>query len=413
MIAKLLRSIYNLAIYTYYQLVKVAALKNQKAALLLAGQRSVFKHIEECRDSEGGYIWFHAASLGEFEQGRPLMEAMKANDPSCKILLTFFSPSGYEVRKNYAGADLVAYLPFDTPKRVAQFLDLVKPKQAIFIKYEFWANYLIELSQRNIPLYIVSAIFRPQQVFFKWYGHFFRQLLRRFTLIFVQNEHSKQLLAERRITKVVVAGDTRFDRVIDILEATKEIPLAQTFAQDTTTLVAGSSWPADEDILLDYINQHPNLKLIIAPHEIHEGHLAQIEQKLQRPSVRYTQATPQTVVEADCLIMDCFGLLSSIYRYGQIAYIGGGFGVGIHNITEAAVYGIPVLFGPNHAKFREATDLVTLKGASCCSCGEELHSTLDKLLNDIELREQQGAIAGNYITQNAGATAIILQQLGK
>ncbi len=403
--------LYNGGIALYRKLVGVAALKSKKAALLHAGEQQVFEQLARELDAKGGYTWFHAASLGEFEQGRPLMEAMRATHPDCKILLTFYSPSGYEVRKNYEGADVVCYLPFDTPSRVRRFLDMVKPCQAIFIKYEFWANYLHELSKRAIPTYLVSGIFRPKQVFFRWYGSFFRKQLHCFTHLYVQDEASISLLSSIGVTHATVAGDTRFDRVLDIQRAAKPLPLVETFTQDVPTLVAGSSWSPDEDILLPYINKRTDVKLIIAPHEIHEAHLQAIEAKIARPYVRYTQATPQQVAAASVLLIDCFGLLSSIYRYGQIAYIGGGFGVGIHNITEAAVYGIPVIFGSNYAKFKEAVDLVANGGAISVANGEELHTQLDALLGDSALLQQRGSISGSYIAENAGAADTILPQL--
>ena len=359
-------------------------------------------------EKEARYIRFHAASLGEFEQGRPLIEKIRAKYPDYRILLTFFSPSGYEVRKNYRGADIVCYLPFDKPRNVRKFLDLVNPCMAFFIKYEFWKNYLDELHKRRIPVYSVSSIFRRGQIFFKWYGGTYRNVLRNFDHIFVQNERSKRYLAKIGINRVTVVGDTRFDRVLQIREEAKDLPLVELFKNNTMTFVAGSSWQPDEDLFIEYFNQHPEVKLIIAPHVIDENHLVEIIRKLKRPYVRYTRADEKNVRKADCLIIDCFGLLSSIYRYGEIAYIGGGFGVGIHNTLEAAVYGIPVIFGPKYQKFQEAVQLLEAKGGFSVKSYEELKALLDRMLEDESFLRETGTNAGTYVTGNAGATDKVL-----
>ncbi len=405
--------LYNFGIFCYKQLVSLAAIKNAKARKLSQGQKELFGYLTQKADSQGGYIWIHASSLGEFEQGRPLIESIKQNRPEAKILLTFFSPSGYEVRKEYNGADLVCYLPFDLPGNVHRFLDLVKPTCAIFIKYEFWANYLNELNRREIPTYIISAIFRPQQVFFHpyTYGNFFRRLLYNFTHLYVQDENSQQLLEGIGITNVTIAGDTRFDRVCNIRQAAKELPSVESFTSNRPTLIAGSSWPKDEEILIDYFNRHPQLKLILAPHEIHESHLQFIEKLLKRPAVRYSQATPEAIAQSDCLIIDCFGLLSSIYRYGTLAYVGGGFGVGIHNIAEAAVYGIPVIFGPNYDRFKEAHELIACQGGFTIHNEKEFIDLADQLLSNPDKLNDAGNRAGHYIASNSGATGIILNDL--
>ena len=323
-------------------------------------------------------------------------------------MLTFFSPSGYEVRKNYRGADIVCYLPFDKPRNVRKFLDLVNPCMAFFIKYEFWKNYLDELHKRRIPVYSVSSIFRRGQIFFKWYGGTYRNVLRNFDHIFVQNECSKRYLAKIGINRVTVVGDTRFDRVLQIREEAKDLPLVELFKNNTMTFVAGSSWQPDEDLFIEYFNQHPEVKLIIAPHVIDENHLVEIIRKLKRPYVRYTRADEKNVRKADCLIIDCFGLLSSIYRYGEIAYIGGGFGVGIHNTLEAAVYGIPVIFGPKYQKFQEAVQLLEAKGGFSVKSYEELKALLDRMLEDESFLRETGTNAGTYVTGNAGATDKVL-----
>ncbi len=406
-----MRLIYNFGIYCYKQLAAVAGIRNAKARKLTQGQKGIFEYLRRNAATQGGYVWIHASSLGEFEQGRPLIEAIKRAQPDTRVLLTFFSPSGYEVRKNYELADLVCYLPFDLPGNVRQFLDIVRPTQAIFIKYEFWANYLNELHRREIPTYIVSAIFRPDQIFFRPYGGYFRRALDHFTHLYIQNEASRQLLAGIGIDKVTVVGDTRFDRVIDIRNGAKNLPLVESFAQGSPTLIAGSSWPKDEEILIDYFNRHKELKLILAPHEIDEHHLQSIERLLDRPTLRYSQATPEKVAEAQCLIIDCFGLLSSIYRYGTFAYIGGGFGVGIHNIAEAAVYGIPVIFGPNHHKFKEAHDLIACQGGFAIHDAHEFDALADRLLTDPAYLATTGKNAGDYIATHSGATRTIVRDI--
>lgn len=406
-----MKLIYNFGIYCYKQLVALAGMRNAKARKLTQGQKGIFDYLSQHADPQGGYLWIHASSLGEFEQGRPLIEAIRKARPDTRILLTFFSPSGYEVRKNYPGADLVCYLPFDLPGNVKRFLDLTRPTQAIFIKYEFWANYLNELKRRNIPTYSISAIFRPNQVFFRFYGGYFRRILRNFTLLYIQNEQSRQLLAGIGITNVSVVGDTRFDRVSDIRLSAKELPVVEAFAQGKKVLVVGSSWPKDEEFILDYFNHRDDIKLIIAPHEIHESHLLFIESRLKRPTLRYTQATEATAATCDCLIIDCFGLLSSIYRYGTLAYVGGGFGAGIHNIAEAAVYNLPVIFGPNHRRFKEAHELIACGGGFAIDSGEAFRSTADRLLSDPDALATASHNAGHYIASHTGATRLILKDL--
>ena len=398
-----MKLIYNFGIYCYKQLVALAGMRNAKARKLTQGQKGIFDYLSQHADPQGGYLWIHASSLGEFEQGRPLIEAIRKARPDTRILLTFFSPSGYEVRKNYPGADLVCYLPFDLPGNVKRFLDLTRPTQAIFIKYEFWANYLNELKRRNIPTYSISAIFRPNQVFFRFYGGYFRRILRNFTHLYIQNEQSRQLLAG--------IGITRFDRVSDIRLSAKELPVVEAFAQGKKVLVAGSSWPKDEEFILDYFNHRDDIKLIIAPHEIHESHLLFIESLLKRPTLRYTQATEATAATCDCLIIDCFGLLSSIYRYGTLAYVGGGFGAGIHNIAEAAVYDLPVIFGPNHRRFKEAHELIACGGGFAIDSGEAFRATADRLLSDPDALATASHNAGHYIASHTGATRLILKDL--
>lgn len=399
---------YDFAIHLYSLGVKIASLRHEKARKIIDGQAVTMQRLKKELSPEGGYIWIHAASLGEFEQGRPLIEMIRRNHPDAKILLTFFSPSGYEVRHNFPLVDAVVYLPFDTKKNVRQFLDTVKPRMAIFVKYEFWGNYLNELKLRGIPTYIISAIFRKSQPFFKPWGGEFRKMLTYFTHIYVQDEGSRELLAGIGFKNVTVAGDTRFDRVTDIMESCVEIPQAAALTRDASlTIVAGSTWPPDELYLLPCFNAHPGMKLIIAPHEVNEERIVAIESQLNRPSCRLSTATPEEAAKCDCIIVDCYGKLSSAYRYGNIAYIGGGFGVGIHNLNEAAVYDIPVIFGPHYHKFKEARDLIKCKGGFSFSNKEEFDAIIEPIVNDKKLREQYGKNAGNYIKENLGATRII------
>ena len=403
--------IYNLAMYILELGIKLAALFSDKPAKMVKGHREVFDLLKSKIDRNARYIWFHAASLGEFEQGRPLIERIRKEYPQYKILQTFFSPSGYEVRKNYDGADIVCYLPIDTPSNVKKFVDLVNPCMVFFVKYEFWQNYLNSLYKRGIPVYSVSSIFRPGQIFFRWYGKSYQRVLKTFAHLFVQNEESKTLLAGIGVNHTTVVGDTRFDRVLDICAAAKQLPLVQKFKGDALTFVAGSSWGPDEDIFIPYFNAHPEMKLVIAPHVVSDGHLKEIESKLQRSCIRYTQATEENVGQADCLIIDCYGLLSSIYRYGEISYIGGGFGVGIHNVLEAAVYGIPVIFGPNNKKFREAQHLLANKGGFEIHGSEDFEQLMNKFLNDEVYLGLSGKAAGDYVKGNAGAMELIMNQV--
>ncbi|WP_446776090.1 3-deoxy-D-manno-octulosonic acid transferase [Macellibacteroides fermentans] len=407
---------YSLIIHLYAFFIELISPFHKKARLMRLGQWKTNGILREKIDQNAKYIWFHASSLGEFEQGRPLIEKIKAEHPEYKILLTFFSPSGYEVRKNYGGADVVCYLPFDTPYRVKKFLDLSKPVMAIFIKYEFWDNYLSELKRRNIPVYIVSAIFRKEQLFFKWYGGMYRKVLSYFTHIFVQDDASRELLSKYGVTNVSVFGDTRFDRVQDVYKNTKQVPMVELFVNNNRsdnqlTMVAGSSWQQDEEVYLNYFNEHPELKLIIAPHEIHKDHLMHIESMLKRPSIRLSEATEKDIKGKSCLIVDSFGLLSSIYRYGDLAYIGGGFGAGIHNVLEAAVYGIPVIFGPKYQKFKEARDLLQVGGAFSITDEKTFESKMEELSTYRDLLEAAGAAAGDFVKSNIGATNRIIASI--
>ena len=400
---------YEIVISLYTLGVAVMSLFNDKVKKMWRGEREAFSVLRNSVDPGSRYVWFHAASLGEFEQGRPIMERLRREHPELKILLTFFSPSGYEVRKNYEGADIICYLPLDTYFNARRFLNLVHPEVAFFIKYEFWCNYLSELKRRNIPVYSVSSIFRPQQIFFRWYGGSYKNVLKCFDHLFVQNEESVRLLESIGVTRTTVVGDTRFDRVLEICSQAKELPLVESFkGNNRKTFVAGSSWAPDEDIFIPYFNEHPEMKLIIAPHVIDESHLQEIIGKLKRPVVRYTQATEENVKQADCLIIDCFGLLSSIYRYGEISYVGGGFGVSIHNTLEAAVYGIPVIFGPNNYKFLEAQGLKACQGGFEIQGKEDFDRLMNKFLSDEACLHEAGKNAGDYVRNNAGALEKIM-----
>lgn len=402
---------YTIAIYLYALAVRLASLTNRKARLMIKGHRKTWRTLRDHAKERQHYVWFHAASLGEFEQGRPLMERLRREHPEKRILLTFFSPSGYEVRKDYAGADLVCYLPFDTPLNARRFVRLVQPEKAFFIKYEFWHHYIDELHRAGVPVYSVSSIFRNDQIFFRPYGRGYARVLHHFNHFFVQNEASRRLLNSLGVTQVSVTGDTRFDRVIDIRNQAKSLPLAAALTGDSRTIVAGSTWPPDEEILIPYFNRHPELKLIIAPHEVNEERLRSIEQRLKRPALRYSQATPESSAQADCLIIDGYGLLSSLYRYATLAYVGGGFGVGIHNVPEAAVYGVPVFFGPNNQRFREARDLINEGGSFEVTSADDFQAQADRLLADERALAKSGQAAGDHIRRNSGATEAIFREV--
>ena len=422
--------IYNLIIYVYLLGVAIYSCFNEKVRKMWHGERAAFGVLKEKVDPQAKYVWFHAASLGEFEQGRPLMERLRKEHPEYKILLTFFSPSGYEVRKNYEGADIICYLPLDTPINAIRFLRLVRPVMAFFIKYEFWYNYLHILKHRNVPVYSVSSIFRPDQVFFKWYGRQYGRVLNCFTHFFVQNEVSKELLAKIRITNVSVVGDTRFDRVLQIKEAAKRLPIVEGFVKESgvrsqesgeyskpKVFVAGSSWPPDEEIFIKYFNKHKDWKLIIAPHVIGEDHLSQIEKMLEgRKVVRYTAAEKSLtshlspLTSSDVLIIDCYGLLSSIYHYGDVAYVGGGFGVGIHNLLEAAVWDVPVFFGPNNQKFQEAQGLKQSGGFEISNY-EDFERQMNRFDSDSNYLQEQGRKAGQFVQCLAGATEKVMASI--
>ena len=405
---------YNIIIYIYQLGVIIYSLFNEKVRKMWRGEREAIRILREKVDPDAQYVWFHAASLGEFEQGRPLMEQMRREHPEYKILLTFFSPSGYEVRKNYEGADIICYLPLDTITNARRFLRTIRPVMAFFIKYEFWYNYLHVLKHRHVPVYSVSSIFRPGQVFFRWYGQQYSRVLKCFTHFYVQNETSRELLSTIGITDVTVVGDTRFDRVLQIKASAKQLPIVENFISrkeegETRIFIAGSSWQPDEEIFIPFFNEHREWKLIIAPHVIAEDHLQQIEKLLAgRKVVRYTDATPESVKDAEVLIVNCFGLLSSIYHYADVTYVGGGFGVGIHNTLEAAVWGVPVIFGPNNQRFQEAQGLKACGGGLEISNADEFRLVMQRFLDNPQDMTTAGQKAGAFVEQMTGATAKIL-----
>ena len=412
---------YNLIMYLVWWGVSIAAIFDHKVRMMWRGQRRAFRTLKRNVDPNAKYVWVHAASLGEFEQGRPIIERIRLEHPDYKILLTFFSPSGYEVRKDYQGADIITYLPIDTVTNARRILRAVRPVAAFFIKYEFWYNYLHVLKHRNVPVYSVSSIFRPDQIFFKWYGRQYAHVLKCFTRFFVQNEESRRLLEKIGIHEVEITGDTRFDRVMTIKGLAKQLPIVEAFvkgnSQQSTAndslpkpkvFVAGSSWPPDEDIFIRYFNEHKDWKLIIAPHVIGEDHLKQILSKLDRKTVRFTQTTPEEAAEAQCLLIDCFGLLSSIYRYGTVAYVGGGFGVGIHNTLEAAVWDMPVIIGPNNKKFDEAQGLMAEGGAFEITDYDSFAALMTRFDQEPEFLSESSRKAGHFVKGQAGATDRIL-----
>lgn len=398
--------LYDLGIQLYSFLIRLASLRSKKAALWIKGRRNILKLIEDQLDKEVRYTWFHFASLGEFEQGRPVLEQLKAEHPETPILITFFSPSGYEIRKDYALADHVFYLPPDTAKNAREFIRMVNPSMAIFTKYEYWYHYFEELHKQNIPLFIVSGIFRKEQPFFKWYGSLHRQMLGWVFHFFVQNEYSKQLLNEIGIENVTVSGDTRFDRVAQNAANIQEIKKIGDFCAGSKVFIAGSTWPEDEKLIAFLASHYPEWKFIIAPHEVNSGRIREVE-KLFSDTIKYSQFNIQDPPDGtqQVLIIDNIGILSSLYQYGSIAYIGGGFGAGIHNTLEAAAFGLPVIFGPNYKKFREAKDLISQGGAKSINNLIQLQKAFEYLAT----HQEAGEICKYYVQQNTGATEKIVQ----
>lgn len=406
--------IYSLVIRFYAFLIKIVAPFNSKAKLWINGRKNIFKNIEKQLKTNEKRIWIHTSSLGEFEQGRPVIESIKKIHPEIKIVLTFFSPSGYEIRKNYELADYIFYLPIDTKKNAKIFTKLINPQFVLFVKYDFWYHYINQLSKLNIPIFVFSAVFNKKQIFFKWYGSLFKKLLQKFTHIFVQNSNSEQLIKKIGINTVSISGDTRFDRVYQIAQHAKTIELIEKFTKNYFTIIIGSSWPADEKIICQYINEktHP-IKYIIAPHLIDEAHIEEIEKRITKPSIRYSDIKNDNHLNKEILIINNIGLLSSLYQYGDLAYIGGGFGKAIHNIQEPTTHGLPVIFGPNYHTFKEAIDLINLKAAHSITTYTDIETLFDKYYNDKEYTKKNGLICKNYIKENIGATDKIMKEITK
>ena len=405
--------LYNITITLADFLLKIIALFNPKMKLFITGRKTVFDTLSQKINANDKTIWFHAASLGEYEQGLPVIEKIKEKYPSHKIILTFFSPSGYEVRKNNIVADATAYLPMDTKENVQKFLKLVHPEMAFFIKYEYWPNYLNELKKENTPTYLISGIFRENQLFFKWYGQFYRNALNTFTYFFVQNEASKKLLLQLGKTNVAVSGDTRFDRVATILEKDNTLDFISEFKNDTLTIVIGSSWPKDESLLINYINStNHKLKFIIAPHNIKSEQIEQLKNSISKKTVLFSEKENKNLADFDVFIIDTIGILTKIYSYADIAYVGGGFGnPGVHNILEPATFGVPIVIGPNFSHFAEATALVNLGGCISIMNANELQNTFDSLISDNITRNKKGTICRDFVKTNTGATNIILESI--
>lgn len=404
--------LYNLTTHLAQFLIKITALFSPKMKLFVDGRKNVFSILEQKIKPNDLTIWFHSASLGEYEQGLPVIEKIKEKYPNHKIVVSFFSPSGYEVRKNNTVADATVYLPLDTPKNAERFLKLVHPELVFFIKYEFWINYLDLLQKQQIPTYLISGIFREQQLFFKWYGGFYRKALDSFTHFFVQNETSRKLITQLGKTNVTLSGDTRFDRVVTILEKDNSLEFIAQFKNSKTTIVIGSSWPKDELLLVEYINscQH-DVKFIIAPHNIKPEQIQQLQNSITKKTVLFSAKENMDLSQFDVFIIDTIGILTKIYSYGDIAYVGGGFGKGIHNLLEPATFGIPIVIGPNFSHFDEAVKLVDNKGCTSINNFKELEVTFSALIQNTETRYQKGKICSEFVQKNKGASNCILSQI--
>lgn len=402
--------LYNICIAIYAQLIAFVGLWNNKARLWAAGRKEIFERMAAAISPSDKVVWIHVASLGEFEQGRPVIEQIKKEHPEYKVLLTFFSPSGYEIRKNYNGADYIFYLPIDTPGNAARFLDIAHPEIAIFVKYEFWLNYLYKLKERGIRTLLISSIFRSGSIFFRGYGFYWRKALDTFEYMFVQNQESRDLLHSIGFDNVIIAGDTRFDRVADIAKAAKKIDIVERFKQGQKLFVAGSTWGPDEDILQELINDNPQIKFVVAPHEMNEGRINKIITSTKQGAIRYTKCDDSTSFDSyQVLILDTVGILSSVYGYATWSYIGGGFGVGIHNTLEAATFGLPIAFGPNYQKFKEARDMVVLGAATKVESAADLKAWFAPLRDNAEVLQKASTTARDYTKRNQGATSLIMK----
>jgi len=409
-----MKFLYKVGIVAYSLFLKAAAVFNPKARQFVKGRKNWHQNLASKIETNARYLWVHCASLGEFEQGRPLIEAIKEQHPEFRIVLTFFSPSGYEIRKNYEQADVISYLPIDTKQNAKVFLNIIQPEKVFFIKYEYWYHYIEELKKRNIPLYMVSAIFREEQHFFKktHWGKWYRQMLHKVTYFFIQDKKSASLLQSLGILKFTITGDTRFDRVATIANNAKEMPVIGKFKDDKVLVVAGSTWKPDEDLLAEYFKNSNTIKIIIAPHEVNESNLLRIETGFNNIA-RLSKVKEEEINKYDVLLVDSVGLLASIYNYGNIAYIGGGFGVGIHNILEAATFGLPVIFGPNYQKFKEAVDLQSMGGAFPVSNYHDLKDRLNSLIYNSSNLTAASEICEQYVAQNVGSTQKIVDKVFK
>lgn len=404
--------LYNVIVIGASLILRLATLLNSKLALFVNGRKETLSIIQKHISNNDRVIWIHAASLGEYEQGLPVMEKLKFEYPDHKILLTFFSPSGYEIKKNSQVADVICYLPLDTKRNVASFIKAAHPELVIFIKYEIWPNYLAALKDRETPLFLISALFKENQIYFKWYGSFMRKALNKFSHFFVQNEKSSELLKKIGFENITIAGDTRFDRVSEILERDNTLDFMNRFKQNTFCFVCGSTWPEDEQIIIDYINQNKlPLKFIIAPHTIKTKHIESIKNELKKPAICYSELNDSKIEEFDVLIIDNIGLLTKIYSYADVAYVGGGFATGLHNTLEPAVFGIPVLIGPQFEGFAEAEHLVTLKGVLSINNSTEFQSQLNTYFADENLRKETGQINHRFIQEQQGATKKVLNAI--
>lgn len=405
--------LYNFIVLLAAATVKILAFFSPKMKLFVNGRKNVFKTLNEKIKAEDKAIWFHAASLGEYEQGLPVMEQIKAKYPNHKIVLTFFSPSGYEVRKNNTVADVTVYLPLDTSFNAKKFVALTHPELVFFIKYEYWPNYLKVLKQAGIKTYLISGIFREKQAFFKWYGGFYRNALQTFDFFFVQNESSKKLLQSIGHQNVKISGDTRFDRVVSILDRDNRLDFIEAFKNDTTTVVIGSSWPKDENLWVTYINQCSNeVKFIIAPHNIKAEQIADLKAQITKPTVLFSEKEGKSLSDYTVLIIDTIGILTKIYSYADIAYVGGGFGhPGVHNILEPATFGVPIVIGPNYSHFAEATALVNMEGCVTITNQYQLNDAFNNLIMNADIRHEKGHIAETFVQMNKGATAVILNHI--
>ncbi len=404
--------LYNLLLALAAPLIRIAACRSRKLRLWVDGRRDLFERMRAAIPADARIVWIHAASLGEFEQGRPIIEAIRRTAPEYRILLTFFSPSGYEIRKNYAGADYIFYLPLDTRRNVRRFLDIARPEIALFVKYEFWFNLLRELRRRRVRTFVVSAIFRRGDIFFRPYGGMWRQALETFETLFVQNDESKRLLAELGFDNAIATGDTRFDRVAEIARSARRIELVERFRGEAPLFVAGSTWGPDEELLIPLMNANPAIRFVVAPHEMDEARIARLLAAVEGGGIRYTQCDERTsFADKRLLVLDTVGILSSVYAYATWSYIGGGFGVGIHNTLEAATFGLPIAFGPNYRKFKEACDLVTLGAAASVATADELQAWFAPLRDDPAALDRAGRAANEYTCRHQGATEVITRTI--